>query len=225
MLADLQVDVRSDVLERVTAKLERAAGEALTAADGTLVVDAGPVSQTQTQALADVRAALDQGRALRMRYYVPGRDELTERVVDPIRLLVVDGQSYLEGWCRRAEGVRLFRTDRIESLHLLDEPANVPDTASPRDLRAGLFQPAPEDLRVVLDVEPAARWIAEYYPTDAVQTGADGRLRIELRVGDPSWVIRLALRLGGAVRIVAPAELAAQASRRAAAALARYAER
>ena len=53
---------------------------------------------------AQVRAALADGRRVHLRYYVPGRDEATERDVDPMRLLVVDGRPYLEGWCLRAEG-------------------------------------------------------------------------------------------------------------------------
>ena len=50
---------------------------------------------------------------MHLRYYVPGRDEATERDVDPMRLLVVEGRPYLEGWCLRAEGMRLFRLDRV----------------------------------------------------------------------------------------------------------------
>src|SRR5690242_21194833 len=45
--------------------------------------------------------------------YSASHDTLTSRVVDPIRLLLVADHSYLEAWCRSAEGVRLFRLDRI----------------------------------------------------------------------------------------------------------------
>jgi proteasome accessory factor C len=223
MLADLQVDPGADVLERITAKLERAAGDALGGAASGLVVDAGPASAAESEALTGIRTALTEGRAVALRYYVPGRDELTDRVVDPMRLLVVDGRAYLEGWCRRAEGVRLFRTDRIDALRVLDEPAAVPEQARPRDVSGGLFQPTPQDVHVVLVADPPARWVAEYYPTDAVDRQPDGSLRIALRVADPSWVVRLVLRMGGALRIEAPAELAAEAVARARAALAGYA--
>ena len=33
----------------------------------------------------------------------------------PMRLVVVAGRTYLEGWCRSADDVRLFRVDRIEA--------------------------------------------------------------------------------------------------------------
>ena len=69
---------------------------------------------------AEIRAALAAGGRLHLRYYVPGRDEATERDVDPMRLLVVDGRPYLEAWCRRAEALRLFRLDRVLELQVLD---------------------------------------------------------------------------------------------------------
>ena len=87
--------------------------------------------------------ALAAGRRVHLRYYVPGRDEATERDVDPMRLLVVEGRTYLEGWCRRAEGVRLFRLDRVLALDVLDVPAAVPPEAEPVDVDEGLFRPSP----------------------------------------------------------------------------------
>ena len=68
------------------------------------------------------------GRRVHLTYYVPGRDEATERDVDPMRLVLVDGRTYLEGWCRRAEGVRLFRIDRVVAIEVLRQgcPTSAP---------------------------------------------------------------------------------------------------
>ena len=67
-----------------------------------------------------MRAALEAGRALRIRYYTAGRDDVTRRTVDPMRLLLVEGRGYLEAWCRRAGAVRLFRLDRVDDVAVLD---------------------------------------------------------------------------------------------------------
>jgi proteasome accessory factor C len=153
---------------------------------------------------------------------VPGRDEDTERDVDPMRLLVVEGRTYLEAWCRRAEGVRLFRLDRILGLQVLGVSAEVPPEAEPRDVDHGLFRPSDADVSVVLGLAPAGHWVAEYYPCESVE--ADGEeLRVTLRTPDTRWVRRLALQLGESGRVIAPAEQAAQVSQDAAAALAHYA--
>ncbi len=97
-------------LSRTIAKLEAAAGEAAApSAQVAVQVD----RHAERSVAAQLRAALAAGRRVHLSYYVPGRDEATERDVDPMRLLVVEGRTYLEGWCRRAEGVRLFRLDRV----------------------------------------------------------------------------------------------------------------
>jgi proteasome accessory factor C len=213
-----EIPGRGDALSRVIAKLEDAAGTA-----------AHPSSQVSVQVevrpdvLLQVRAGLDEGRRLRMTYYVPGRDENTERDVDPMRLLLVDGWSYLEGWCRRAEAVRLFRLDRIVRLEVLDVPAAIPEEAEPVDVDRGLFRPSPDDTRVVFELTPSGRWVADHYPCDSVTELGEGRLRVELRTSDTRWVRRLALRLAADGAIVAPAELAGQVRDDAERALGRYA--
>ena len=111
-----------------------------------------------------------------------------------MRLLVVDGRTYLEGWCRRAEGVRLFRLDRMLSVDVLDVPAEVPESAEPVDVDAGLFRASPSDVLVELELGPAARWVAESYPCETVTELGDGRLRIGLRTPDTGWLRRLALQ-------------------------------
>ena len=220
MLADVPGLEDRSALSRVIAKLETAAGEA-----------AGPSAQVAVQVdrptgdscIGQVRDALDRRRRLHLRYYVPGRDEATERDVDPMRLLVVEGRAYLEGWCRRADGVRLFRLDRILGIDVLDVPASVPDGAQPVDVDQGLFRPSPDDVHVVLEVSAAGRWVAEYYPCESVTELGDGWLRVGLRTPDTRWVRRLALRLGEDGRVTAPDDLRTQIRDDAAAALSRYA--
>jgi proteasome accessory factor C len=139
-----------------------------------------------------------------------------------MRLLIVEGRTYLEGWCRRAEAVRLFRLDRVLGLAVLDVAAEIPADAEPVDVDQGLFRPSPEDLHVVIELSPLGRWVAEYYPCESTEELGDGRLRVALRTPDSGWVRRLALRLGENGRITEPAELAARIRADATAALAQY---
>ena len=153
---------------------------------------------------------------------MPGRDEATERDVDPMRLHIVEGRPYLEGWCLRAEGMRLFRLDRVLSLDVLDVPAAPPAEAQPVDVDQGLFRPSPDDVLVELELSAAGRWVAEYYPCESVTDLEDGRLRVVLRTPDTGWVRRLALRLGEDGRVISPPSLVADIREAAAAALANY---
>lgn len=201
-LADVPGLHDRDALQRTILKLEAAAGEAGQASAQVRVeVEArGP--------LADIRRALETGRRVHLTYFVPSRDETTERDVDPIRVLLVDGRWYLEGWCRRAEDVRLFRLDRVEALRVLDVPAEVPSQAALRDLDEGLFVGSPEDTMVTLLLSPAAHWVVDYYVVDEVEERPGGLLLARLRVADDGWLRQLALRLGGAMQVLDPPELA-----------------
>jgi proteasome accessory factor C len=206
-------------LSRTIAKLEAAAGEAA-APSAQVAVQVDKIAQQTV--LDQLRGALASGHRVHLTYYVPGRDEATERDVDPMRLLVVEGRTYLEGWCRLAEAVRLFRLDRVLGLQVLPVAAEVPPDAEPKDVDQGLFRPSPEDLHVVIELGPHGRWVAEYYPCEEVTELGDGRLRVELRTPDSRWVRRLALRLGENGRIIAPVSLDEQVRADAAAALGQY---
>ncbi len=220
MLAELPGPQDRSALRRTIAKLEAAAGEAA-AASAQVTVQVRGAGPDGTQAL--IADALRRRRRLHLSYYVPGRDEATERDADPMRLLVVDGRTYLEAWCRRAEAVRLFRLDRVLGAVVLEAPAEVPSGAEPVDVDSGLFRPSAADVQVVLELGAAGRWVAEYYPCEEVTDLGDGRLRVSLRTPDTRWVRRLALRLGEDGRVVSPAHLAGQVHDDASAALAQYA--
>jgi len=220
MLADVPGLPDRSALSRTIAKLEEAAGGAAAASAQVAVQMDGDAADS---VLAEVTGALRAGRRLHLSYYVPGRDEATERDVDPMRVLVVDGRTYLEGWCRSAEDVRLFRLDRVLALSVLDAAVSVPDEAQPVDVDKGLFRPSPADVQVVLELSAAGRWVAEYYPCEQITDLGEGRLRVSLRTPDTQWVRRLALRLGEDGRVLAPPELAARIRADAAAALAQYA--
>ncbi|MGE3288771.1 MAG: helix-turn-helix transcriptional regulator [Pseudonocardia sp.] len=209
--------VDTDAVRRATAKIERAVGDA-----GHDAADHMAVALTRQEAAttSTVRQALDDGRALRIVYYTAGRDVVSRRVVDPMRLLLVEGRGYLEAWCRSAEGVRMFRLDRVDDVEVLDEPAAPPPDVEPTDVSAGLFRPAPEHRSALLLLEREARWVAEYYPVDEVVEQGDGRVRVLLRFADPAWLVRLVLGLGGGATVLEPAEMVTAVARRAAAALA-----
>src|SRR5580693_10505063 len=221
MLAEVPGLEDRSALSRLIAKLEAAAGEAASVSAQVAVQVDIPDDDAEGYA-AQIRAALSAGRRLHLRYYVPGRDEATERDVDPMRLLVVEGRPYLEGWCLRAEGMRLFRLDRVLSLDVLDVPSAPPAEAEPVDVDQGLFRPSPGDVLVELELSVAGRWVAEYYPCESVSDLEDGRLRVVLRTPDPGWVRRLALRLGEDGRVISPPSLVADIREAATAALANY---
>jgi predicted DNA-binding transcriptional regulator YafY len=235
VIARLKVTALEDrsAMSRPTAKPEAAArGTAPVSAQATVhadMPDGDGVEEVATrveEVAARIGAALAAGRRVHLRYFVPKRDEVTERDVDPMRLLVVKGRPrpYLEGWCWLREEVRLFRLDRVLALEVLNVPSSPPAGAEHCNIEQGLFRPSEDDMRVELELSAPGRWVAEYYPCESVSELKNGRLHVVLRTPDTGWVHRLALRLGEDGQVVSPPALVAEIRWASAAALANYAE-
>src|ERR1035437_6864784 len=205
---------------RALAKLEAATGSASAGTSRIQVlIDEG----TDEECLGLARQALAARRRIHLRYLVPGRDESTERDVDPMRLINFDAHWYLEGWCHRAEDVRLFRLDRIEALEILGQDGTPPATAEPRDLGSGVFTPHADDQLVRLALGPGAVWVSDYYPIESIERTPDGGAVIDLRTADTAWLRRLMWRLGSQATVLEPEELAREVHLGARAALEAYA--
>ena len=212
--------VNSDIAERTLAKIRVATAAPAAESTGRIALELDDGSQHA--AMAVLKEAFSRGRRVHLSYYVATRDETTERDVDIMRILNLDGQWYVEGWCHRADDVRLFRLDRIDAATILDEDGTPPPQARPRDLD-DVFVPGASDLTVVIEAQRPAAWIADYYPNEGVVRGPDGSVRVTLKVADPALVRRLMLRLGGDARVLEPPALASAVAHEARAALAAYA--
>jgi proteasome accessory factor C len=207
-------------LDSALVKIEEAVGTALPAADEP--PPAGRLSRrvaSMEATSATVRDALARGVRMRLRYWTPTRDEVSERLVDPIRIVTVDQATYLQAWCHDNDALRSFRIDRIVSVEVTDQPATPPriDVDQAPEFTAGS-----DDVVAVLDLDEGARWLPEYRPCESVIELPDGRLRVTIRSGDIRWLERLVLRLGGEAHVVEPPELARLVQASARAALAAY---
>jgi proteasome accessory factor C len=196
------------------AKIESAAGGDL----------GGPSDRTaeESPAAAAVREALRTRRALAIEYYSASHDTSSHRVVDPIRIVFVGDQSYLEAWCRTAEGVRLFRFDRIDAADVLDEPATPPPPAVQAGPDTSLFDADPSLPSAALQVAPTATWMFDYFPMRLVRELPDGSCVAEMTYASEEWMARLVLGFGAAVRVLEPETLAQRVRSNAAAALHAY---
>ena len=144
-----------EVVDRALAKLETAAAEGPRVDPGQDAADADLALLARR-----LQGAADEGRQVRLGYYVPARDEQSERVVDPRGVVAGQGETgsqgshlYLDAWCHSAEAPRLFRLDRIEHAEVLDTPV-VTAPEPPRDLAAGIFAQSSDVVPVTLELGP-----------------------------------------------------------------------
>ena len=208
-----------EVVDRALAKLEAAAAEGSAAPQ----IDPGTDAVDADRALLARRLqdAADRGRQVRLTYFVPSRDEESDRVVDPRGVVAAHGVDYLDAWCHSAEAPRLFRLDRVSAAEVLDAPV-VSEPAAPRDLSAGLFTRSSDTVPVTLLLRPEARWVVEYYPVEEVRPVADGAVEVDLLIADHRWLTRLLLRLAPYAQVVRPDDVAEQFTAAAEAALGLY---
>ena len=140
--------------------------------------------------LGVLRNALERGVQVELAYYSYGRDELSERRVEPAKVFSDQGNWYLSGWCHRADGERVFRLDRIRTAVVTDIPVEHSDAGVD-----GAFTPSNDDPRVTLQLAPTARWVVEQYPVESVDDDGE-HLIVTMAVSARGWLERLLLRLG-----------------------------
>ncbi len=168
--------------------------------------------------LPSLRDAVERRCVVALRYRSRSKSETTEREVEPWAVVGSQGAWYLQGWCRLAKGPRDFRLDRIERLVVTDRDAGpLPERPPPPPP----YRPGPDDITVVLDLDPPTWWLPERLVVDNVEERGAVR-RVTLRTSQLEWLARLVLSLGPEARVVAPAALADREAQLAAETLARY---
>lgn len=182
------------------AKLSR--GASSTPAE--VIVAPGPVDAVRDT----VATALAQGVAVSFTYKAPDA-EATTRTVDPVKVLISDGQWYLQGWCHLREAMRTFHLDRVNALELTGIPIAHGEDPVPEWFEDGSAGEMVVRLRFADDVAPL---LGDYLDRAALES-SDGVTTATMRVADEVSLRRLVARRGGAVEILEP-----DSARRAAAA-------
>ena len=207
----------------------RAALAKLDAALGTqqrLVVDLDDPSL-----LGAVRRATDDRSRLEIEYHSASTDETTRRVVDPLRVVSLDGHWYLDAHCHRAGDLRRFRVDRLRSARVVGRrPAGGAGAGGGEgdagtgagtgadgggggardgggELGPSAFVPGPGSVAVRLSLDPPAGWVADTVPVLDVQPAEGGGQVVTLAVGGRAWLERLLLQVGPHARVLHPPEL------------------
>jgi proteasome accessory factor C len=218
-LADVPGVADPEAVRSAIAKIESAAGTLASETGAAVSAEMEPAPM-ESRAAAAVREATRDGRAVRIEYYSASRDTLSDRIVDPIRVVLIANHSYLEAWSREADGVRLFRFDRIVDAMVLDEPAVAPELPAGTD--TSLFDADPALPAVTLRLAPNAAWMLEYYPMRILKELPGGQFEAAMTYASDDWILRLLLGFGSEVTVLGPPELAERVQNAARAALGAY---
>jgi proteasome accessory factor C len=162
--------------------------------DGTIVIDI----PSEPELVGELRRCALEGRVVEIEYTSIGSGKTSLRRIEPWSVFSTLGNWYAAGWCRLAEGERVFRVDRIRSVRPTEETFRVPEEAPPPVVR---YSPGVDDVTALIRLAPEARWVADYYPVEVRSDGPDG-LEILFSSSEPSVAARLLLRLGRAAELL-----------------------
>jgi predicted DNA-binding transcriptional regulator YafY len=107
--------------------------------------------------LATLQQAIREKRLVHLKYHSYSQDETTERDFEPGRLFYMNGQWYVDGYCRLRRDWRGFRLNRIDELRLLA------DHFEPR--QPAKFEPGQPIVVRIRMASRIVRWVHErqYY--------------------------------------------------------------
>jgi predicted DNA-binding transcriptional regulator YafY len=189
-----------------------------------LEVGSRPVEPECFQALA---TAVLSRRRLRIRHFSRVRNERTERIVSPQRLVHYRDNWYLDAWCHERRALRTFSADVIESAEILERGAfEVSDERLDRHLGAGfgIFSGSHTETAVLQFTPERARWVAreDWHPEQEGQYQLDGSYILKVPFSDPRELVMDILKYGPDVEVLGPESLASLVVNRLAEAQGRY---
>jgi proteasome accessory factor C len=153
--------------------------------------------------LSRLRRAVRERAKARLTYRAATDTESTERVVRPYALVAARGAWFAIAYCERAEGLRVFRVDRIGSVDIETETFETDQGFSLDELiRDGrVFSGSPATALRVRYAPRIARWIAE---REHVTPDENGAVVVEHPLADEDWAVRHVLQYGPDVDILEP---------------------
>lgn len=164
-----------------------------------------------SQVAATLRDAIDAGVVVDV-VYADANDKRTSRVIEPHRIVVIDGTSYVECFCRRAGDYRTLRIERM-----ISATRGTDRVTAPANEISGFSLIPKFEATAVAQVH--ARWLLESFP--GVQIEEDERtVTARFGVADTSAIAGQLLAIGTALVSVSPAPLARELADQARAVLA-----
>lgn len=145
--------------------------------------------------LLDVfRTAAREHRVVDLTYTSLGSGATTQRLVESWSVFSSLGNWYVSAFCRTAGAERVFRIDRVRKAILTDDRFDPPKDVPPPEVR---YTPSEDDVRAIIRLGPAARWVAEYYPVETIDEHV-----VSFSASDPAVAARLLLRLGSSAELL-----------------------
>lgn len=159
-----------------------------------------------------VAQATIRQQQLKILYFTRSKNERSERVVSPQRLIHYKENWYLIAWCHKAEGLRMFALDAIEAANSTKDTAvnievDLIDELIGRDF--GIYSGGERQWAKLKFTAVQARWVqAEVWHSEQKTTlNEDGSLVIKIPYNNSKELMLDILRFGPDVEVLEPLSL------------------
>lgn len=164
--------------------------------------------------LTKIESAIGRRKTIRFTYYSIGRDERSQREVDPYSLLYMAGNWYMVGLSHERQATRIFRLSRIEGRITFKSRAEH-DFPAPRDFDLSPYrdrapwQLGDNDGEAVIKVSPTIAWWVErmFGMYGTFTTGRDGHGTFTTSFGGVREITTWVLGLGAEAEVIGPPAL------------------
>ncbi|MFB9326905.1 helix-turn-helix transcriptional regulator [Paenibacillus aurantiacus] len=216
----------SSLLDKVGALVAKSERGAAGLMSEQVVIDMNPWQggAAVKELLARLKEAIRETRVLRF-VYTSGRGEESERICEPLGVVLKGYSWYLYGYCRLRQDYRIFRLSRIERLTMLEQRferrESVPAEITYDRIGTG-GEPEPH-INLLLRYQPRAKArVMDYYEPDQITVEPEGTLLVAATQPEEPWLYGMLLASGTDVQVLEPDHVARELAARARAIVSLY---
>jgi predicted DNA-binding transcriptional regulator YafY len=162
-----------------------------------------PINVVSAPILKDVDSvvtnAISEKLAIEIKYAGVTKDDVSIRMVDPIKIYSQDDFVYLKAWCQNSQAWRSFRLDRILEATLSDKAIMIPVDTEPTEAKREYLAAIELDKAYYGQLDQVDIVSFKEYMWHAVE--------VELKVYSRDWLVSMILASGGRVKAVRPPDL------------------
>lgn len=136
--------------------------------------------------------------------YINTRGERGKRILEPLRIDLVNGLYYLRAYCPKNEAVRSFRLDRMKNPELLTETLSKQARQASLSDEINLATESEKLVEVAVDLQ--AKDFFRSFSSEETPELREDKLVGRVYTGDYSSLARHVIARAGKVRVLAPAE-------------------
>lgn len=160
----------------------------------------------------DLERACQLKREVKIRYFTAGRNQESERVIDPYLLHFSRNNPYVTAYCHRRKTMRDFRVDRIQSLKVMKRSFQVRPDFDPGQYFADVFQHErggqPRQIKIWFDTQTAPYIKERQWSTgQEIEEHPDGAITLQFEARGLNEVKRWILFYGKGAIALEPEEL------------------